>query len=192
MFQEDQNNQKKITDNQLELFDFVDDQDQVIGQMTRAEAHDGSHKKHRAVVILVFNEDGKILLHKRSMTKDMYPGAWTTSCSGHVDAGENYLESAVRELEEELNIKVDSFELEFISKDLLVSPQETEFISTYKYVTGQKPKILESEVDEARYFDLNDKQDKKKYNSLEKAPDLVFIDNLIDLRTLTNPSYKNR
>lgn len=180
MFQEGQNKQKEITDNQSELFDVVDVHDQIIGQITRAEAHDGSHKKHRAVIILVFNSSGEILLHKRSMTKDMYPGTWTTSCSGHVDAGDSYLESAVRELEEELNIKVNPSDLKFISKDLLVSPQETEFITTFKYVTNQKPEILESEISEAKYFDLSDSQDLEIYNSLEKAPDLTFVDKLIN------------
>ncbi|HYP17981.1 MAG TPA: NUDIX domain-containing protein, partial [Opitutus sp.] len=34
------------------------------------------------------------------------PGLWDSSCSGHVDAGENYDESAVRELGEELGLKV--------------------------------------------------------------------------------------
>ena len=47
----------------------------------------------------------QLLLQKRSLQKDSYPGCYDISSAGHVPAGSNYLDSAVRELEEELGIK---------------------------------------------------------------------------------------
>lgn len=94
------------TDNQTELFYHVDEQDKEIGSITRAEAHDGSFKIHRAVSILVFNSDNtKILLQKRSQTKDTNPGFWTISASGHVTFGENYEQAARKELFEEIGVQ---------------------------------------------------------------------------------------
>lgn len=86
-----------------ELFDVVDEQDNVIGQATRSEVH-AKGLMHRAVHILVFNKKYACLLQKRSMLKDRHPGVWDSSAAGHLDAGEDYESAARRELEEELGI----------------------------------------------------------------------------------------
>jgi isopentenyl-diphosphate delta-isomerase len=88
-----------------EIFDVVDDRDQVIGRSTRAEVH-RQGLKHRAVHVLVFNRRGEVFLQKRSMKKDTFPGAWDSSSSGHLDQGEDYDACAVRELREELGFVV--------------------------------------------------------------------------------------
>lgn len=86
-----------------ELLAIVDEHDQVIGSKTRREIH---HEglRHRAVHILVFDLSGHVCLQKRSLNKDVNPGAWDTSAAGHVDFGESYEIAAVRELREELGI----------------------------------------------------------------------------------------
>ena len=93
-----------------EMFDVVDLSDQVVGQDTRYQVHERGFL-HRAVHIMIQRPSGKWILQQRSAKKDLDPLFWTSSCSGHVDAGESYLEAAVRECMEELGIKVvkDSF-----------------------------------------------------------------------------------
>ncbi len=86
-----------------EIFDVVNERDEVIGQQTRSEVH-RLGLMHRAVHILVFNSAGQIFLQKRSMKKDRQPGAWDSSASGHVDSGEDYDTCAVRELREEIGL----------------------------------------------------------------------------------------
>jgi isopentenyl-diphosphate delta-isomerase type 1 len=88
-----------------DVFDVVDEHDRVLHQETRAEVH-RRRLLHRAVHILVFNSRGDIYAQCRSATKDTYPGRWTTSCSGHVDAGEDYNHAAFRELAEELGLEL--------------------------------------------------------------------------------------
>lgn len=88
-----------------ELFDVVDERDEVIGQATRAEVH-RSKLWHRAVHAWVFNAQGQVFLQKRSMLKDMAPGRWDSSCSGHLDAGEGYDAAIVRELGEEIGLEL--------------------------------------------------------------------------------------
>ena len=84
-----------------ELFDVVDLNDSVISQAPRREVH-ARKLLHRAVHVLVHDSDNRLFLQRRSMSKDTFPGCWDSSCSGHVDAGENYLAAARRELGEEL------------------------------------------------------------------------------------------
>src|SRR6266850_6079373 len=86
-----------------EIFDVVNERDEVIGQQRRSEVH-RLGLKHRAVHVLVFNSRGEIFLQKRSMQKDRQPGLWDSSASGHLDSGEDYDACAVRELREEIGL----------------------------------------------------------------------------------------
>ena len=86
-----------------EIFDVVDENDRVVGRATRAEVH-RRRLLHRAVHIVVSDGRGNVVLQKRSLAKDTCPGLLSTSCAGHVDAGESYEQAARRELEEELGI----------------------------------------------------------------------------------------
>ena len=100
-----------------EIFDIIDQNDNVIGQASREE----THKKgllHRVVDIFIFNSQGEILLQKRSEKKDTNPGLWTFSAGGHVESGNGWLETACKELQEELGIKTELEEIgTFVSKD---------------------------------------------------------------------------
>ena len=72
-----------------ELFDVVNERDEVTGRQTRAEVH-RLGLRHRAVHVLVFNRRGEVFLQKRSRLKVFFPGVWDSSTSGHLDSGEDY------------------------------------------------------------------------------------------------------
>lgn len=86
-----------------ELFDVVNDRDEVIERRSRHEVH-RLGLKHRAVHVLVFNSRGEVFLQKRSMSKDTNAGRWDSSASGHLNAGEEYDAGAKRELREEIGL----------------------------------------------------------------------------------------
>jgi len=97
-----------------EIFDVVDENDVPVGTATRAEVH-AKNLIHRAVHVFVLNRNGDLYLQKRSRLKDMNPGVWDSSVSGHLDAGEDYLQAAVRELGEEIGIDANAEDLEHIA-----------------------------------------------------------------------------
>ena len=88
-----------------EWFDVVDEQDRVIGAAPRREVH-ARGLLHRAVHALVFDPSGRLLLQRRSATKDTFPNRWAASASGHVDRDEDYDTAMVRELGEEIGVHV--------------------------------------------------------------------------------------
>jgi isopentenyl-diphosphate Delta-isomerase len=88
-----------------EFFDLVNARDEVIGRAPRREVH-ARGLWHRAIHVLVFDAAGRVFLQKRSMRKDLSPGLWDSSCSGHVDSGEDYDHAAQRELGEELGLRL--------------------------------------------------------------------------------------
>jgi isopentenyl-diphosphate delta-isomerase type 1 len=88
-----------------EIFDVVNERDEVIGQAPRSQVH-REGLKHRAVHVLVFDRQGRVFLQKRSMKKDCFPGTWDSSASGHLDTGEDYDACALREVREELGVQL--------------------------------------------------------------------------------------
>jgi 16S rRNA (adenine1518-N6/adenine1519-N6)-dimethyltransferase len=95
---------KDVPQKGSELFDVVDENDQVTGTATRAEVHEKG-LLHRAVHVFAINRRGDLLLQKRSRLKDAHPGVWDSSVSGHLDAGEGYISAARREMGEEMGIE---------------------------------------------------------------------------------------
>jgi len=140
-----------------ELLDVVDTEDRVIGVKTRGDIH-ALGLMHRAVHILVFNSEGELFLQKRSMTKDENPGQWDTSCAGHVDSGESYLDCAVRELQEELGI-VTKIPLE----KLFHVPPSTfngmEHSPVYRCDYAGELRLQVEEIDEGRWLNEADMDD---------------------------------
>ena len=90
-----------------EIFDVVNERDEVIGRAPRKEVH-ACGLRHRAVHVLVFNARGEVFLQKRSMLKDTAKGKWDSSSSGHLDSGEDYDACAVRELREEIGLDLSA------------------------------------------------------------------------------------
>jgi isopentenyl-diphosphate Delta-isomerase len=163
-----------------EYFDVVDEHDVPARRETRVEIH-RQRLLHRAVHVLVFNPRGEIYLQRRSAHKDTYPHRWTTSCSGHVDAGENYDQAVLRELGEELGLKkiklgmrnepgvgqlsgkleTRNSKLETSSSSTLLQPflkhspcRETgwEFIWIYTLTTDAEPRPDPGEISEGRWL----------------------------------------
>ena len=135
-----------------EIFDVVDENDNVICQKTRGEVH-ANKLLHRAVHVFVFNKRGDLLLQQRSMFKDAHPGVWDSSVSGHLDSGEDYAAAAVRELEEEMGIRVDEVPEEI---GRISSCEETgwEHVRLYRTSHSGSVKFPAAEVEAAAWFPL--------------------------------------
>ena len=112
----------------MELFDIVDENGLPIGKtVERNIAHkDGIRHRSEHVWIARHTHDGvEVLMQKRALSKDSFPGRFDTSSAGHIHAGENPTESAVRELKEELGITAVTSDLNFI--DTFIINYEKEF-----------------------------------------------------------------
>ena len=162
----------KLINDQDEIYDVVNNLDQVTGQATRREIHQ-KNLLHRSIHILVFNTQGDVFLQKRSMAKDENPGLWDTSSAGHVDSGETYDECAHRELWEELGIKAILKPLEKIE-----ACQKTyhEHVQIYTCRTNAKININLDEISEGKYFDLKvlKSKIKKKPEQFTSSFKLIF------------------
>ncbi len=145
-----------ILDDPDEIFDLVDLDDHVIGKVRRGEAHRNPALIHRSVQVLVFTHERHLRLQRRSASKDLFPGYYCASASGHVASGEEYATTAERELAEELGI---SAPLTYISKALVRSEPETELTALYATVSDGPYQFHPTETDGGRLFAVNDVRD---------------------------------
>ena len=134
-----------------DVFDVCDEHDNVIGQQRRSIVH-AKNLLHRAVHIWVWNSAGEFLLQLRTGTKDQYPSCYTSSASGHVDAGEDYETAAHRELAEELQLTG-----ELNPEIKLVASDETAFEHTmlYSLRTEQIPEPDPVEIAEIEFWQFD-------------------------------------
>ncbi|CAN5747836.1 hypothetical protein BH09VER1_BH09VER1_11650 [soil metagenome] len=133
-----------------EVFDVVDEQDEVIGAKPRELVH-VNNLRHRAVHMVVFNAEGELFLQKRSIWKDKNPGVWDSSAAGHVDSGETYQEAAQRELGEELGIQCA---LERIGKLACSEATGWEFIELYRGTHDGPFTLAPLEVETGAFFPM--------------------------------------
>lgn len=85
-----------------EVVALVDSEDKILGYKKRSELSDDDC--WRIVSICLLNPRGEVLLAQRSFNKVVSPGKWDVSAAGTVVMNDSYIDTAVRELEEELGI----------------------------------------------------------------------------------------
>lgn len=118
-----------------EILEIVDADDRVVGTATRADIHRRG-LLHRAVHVFVFNNHGEIYVQRRSASKDRHPLKLDSSAAGHVDPGETYEQTGVRELREELGLSVPLKEVLRVS-----ASEKTDFehVVLFKAITVEEP-----------------------------------------------------
>ena len=151
----------------MEYLDICDEDGQPTGQIVpRSIAHRDGILHRTAHVWIVRENEGRIqiLLQKRSMEKESFPGLYDTSSAGHIPSGSEPLPSALRELNEELGVAAEPGDLAFAGKFRIKYEKEfhgkpfrdNEVTWVYVYrepVDISSLTLQESEVDEVRWFD---------------------------------------
>lgn len=161
-----------------ELIDILNADGVPLGKTTmKSEAH----KKglfHATVHIWFYTEDGELLIQKRASNKDTHPSLWDISVAGHIGAGESILDSAIREVQEEIGLTITGKELKKIgvfksiqkhSDQLIDCEFHHTFLSKLK-IPLEKLIKQKSEIDDLKLIsiiqfekELNDKELSKQY-----------------------------
>ncbi|MFH0948861.1 MAG: NUDIX domain-containing protein [Candidatus Aenigmatarchaeota archaeon] len=142
----------------------------MIGRASREKCHTKG-LWHRAVHILIINSKCEILLQKRSMKKDLYKGYWTDAASGHVDSGENYEQTAKREMVEELGI---SIKLENLFGCKQYTGNDNEFIMVFLGRHNGPFRINKDEVDFVKFFSFKEIMKMMKTEKFTPATVVIF------------------
>lgn len=97
-----------------EYIDIVDKHGNPTGKTAlKSKAHKNGWY-HNTIHLWLFTANGEILLQQRSHKKVIYPLLWDVSVAGHIDAGETFIEAALRETAEEIGLKLKPENLKHI------------------------------------------------------------------------------
>ena len=150
----------------MEYFEIYDETGKNLGfTKSRQEAHEKGYW-HKIACVFVVNDEGKIILQKRSANKDNNPNCWTASASGHIDAGETEIDGALREMREEIGVIANSNELKYIGRvfeNNISSDRKVNHISyiyvLYKNIKLKDLVLQEEEVSDVKYFTFTEAKD---------------------------------
>ncbi len=133
---------------------LVDEEDQGVGFMSKAQCHEGRGVLHRAFSLLIFNERGELLIQQRAAGKRLWPLYWSNSCCSH-PRGEESMETATqRRLDEELGLACP---LRFLFKfqyhaQFDATGAEHELCSVFIGRATQPPRINVAEIHDWRWI----------------------------------------
>ena len=103
---------------------LVDNEDQVLGSMSKVEAHRGEGVLHRAFSMHIFDDYGRLLMQKRASHKITFPDVWANTVCSHPlhvpdelndeDNNVGTKIAAIRKMEQELGIPLDTLQTDDI------------------------------------------------------------------------------
>lgn len=156
-----------------EIYDIVDENDNVIGKATRKEIHKNNKLIHRSVMFFIFDKKGRIFVNQRTKNKEFYREYWAITFGGHVNSGETYEEAVVRECKEEADIEEKPF---FMGALKVRLPTESENSKIFGFVTDKKIKLDSFELKQGKFMTMEELKDKlKKEKFLPETKDLLKI-----------------
>jgi len=149
----------------MEYLDIYDENGKSLGQkVPRKEAHEKG-LWHKAVHIWVINSKGEVLIQKRSSLKHNHPNMWDISAAGHVSAGDNDIISAIREVEEEIGLKLEQENLiqigtvkQMAKKEGYINNEINPIYIVKMDLDSSKIKKQESEVAEVKFMPYKELQ----------------------------------
>ncbi len=135
-----------------ELVDLVDEGGHVVGVATRREMR-ARRLRHRAVFVIVRSTRAEVLIHRRSETKDLWPGWWDLCVGGVVTAGEAWDAAAIREVREEVGVEVGigGVELCHLGGGVFTNDEVSLVGEVYSVVHDGPFTFADGEVVEARF-----------------------------------------
>jgi isopentenyl-diphosphate Delta-isomerase len=150
-----------LDDSGSEALILVDEEDKGVGFLDKTACHQGRGILHRAFSLLIFNDDGDLLIQQRSPAKRLWPLYWSNSCCSHPRSTETLEIATKRRLSEELGIDCPLLYLYKFQYQAQfdATGAENELCSVYVGATSEDPVINTAEINDWRWVSPQSLQD---------------------------------
>lgn len=169
-----------------EILDIVDEYGNPTGKTinrTMAHAKGIWHRTSHVWILRIHDDKLQILLQKRTMTKDSYPGCYDISSAGHIPAGVDFISSALRELQEELGVTVSPDKLIYCGDRKIVSDelfhgkeyhdrQFSRIFCLWLYLPEESFALQAEEIDSIKWLNFDTCLEAVKNNTIKHCIDV--------------------
>ena len=178
----------------MEYFDIVDEKGIPTGETVERTVAHAQGIRHRTAHLWILRKGlsgTEVLLQKRTMTKDSFPGCYDISSAGHMPAGSDYIESALRELKEELGLEANPKDFIFCGDK--TASRDTEFygkefhdreycrvFALWRDVKDNEFTFQAEEVSGVIWMNLDECIEAVREN---RIPHCIFLEELLMLKT---------
>ena len=170
-----------------EILDLVDENDNVIGPISRDAAW-ASKARIRVVNAFVVNAQGQLWIPRRTAHKQMFPNCLDMGVGGHVQSGESYLQAFRRETQEELNINLDRVPWREVA---YFSPLETTlsaFMRVFEIQLERTPSFNPDDFSESFWLTPQEAKQKIRSGNPSKGDLLELLERLYPIQAPPSPS----
>ncbi|MFI6983212.1 isopentenyl-diphosphate Delta-isomerase [Embleya sp. NPDC050154] len=142
------------------MVELVDPQGNTIGLAEKLEAHQPPGLLHRAFSVFLLDDEGRVLMQRRALTKYHSPGRWSNTCCSHPFPGEEPRDAVLRRLTEELGVKPTVLEpaglVTYDVTDEVSGLVEKEYNHLFVGMVGGELGLNPEEVDDVAFVPLAD------------------------------------
>ena len=147
----------------MELLDIYNKEGEKLNYSISREVAHREGLWHKIACMFIINSKNEVLMQKRSHLKKTNPNGWGCSASGHIDAGENIITGALRELEEEIGVYAKEKDLEYIGTvfenydtNNMKIAHISEVYLIHKDIVINDLTLQEEEVSDAKFYTISE------------------------------------
>lgn len=155
-----------------EIWDLFDQENRPLGRQIQRGKWIPPNCYHRVVEGWIRNSDGLYLLQQRAKSKKNYPNYWSCTAIGSVLAGEEPEEAMLREMEEEMGIRLKKEDLVL---DRIISSYPAHYY-IYKIEKDVDPKDIVLDQEEVQSYTFLPLEDLKEWIREKKLTKLSYYE----------------
>lgn len=135
---------------------------------------------HKEICVFILNDQKEVLIQKRSPNKKAYPNRWAL-LTGHVELNETFENAAIREINEEVGLKINKENLNLFSKRTFTNDNIHYEITYFYYIKSNLKEsdfiIQKEELSQVKWINID-----VVIDMIEKQQDNIIINkNKIEL-----------
>lgn len=172
---------------QEELIDVLDENGDFTGEIVTRKVIHEKGLRHRCVIVAIIDKEGRILMQQRSLKKITNAGKWDISTAGHVSSGGTSIQTAIREVKEELGICLTEQELKFLFHYKRNHRIKEDYISNHIFDVYL---VIKEEIDMKKIKKQEEEVDDVKLCGKEEVEKLIKQGKTVDRSEVYNALWK--
>jgi isopentenyldiphosphate isomerase len=166
----------------MRILNIINEKGDILGEATRQEIHEKG-LLHAEVHVWFYTPDGQLIFQHRAKDKDTWPDRLDATVGGHVEIGDTYEQTALKEAEEETGTHIKPEDLIFLRTTITNSHDDVTGMTNHPrrnvYAYCYKGKIEDLKIEEGKALGFEARPIEKLHN-LSKEEGTKFIPSILD------------